>query len=78
MTENNWLRRPIKRLALRSGDRLEKVGSPGRVWVVAHLVTSADQQPHAVIAYENNNGETRMLAQSVLCDETRYRRLRDS
>ncbi|MBL6953815.1 MAG: hypothetical protein ISR50_14340 [Alphaproteobacteria bacterium] len=69
------MRRPVQKVALQAGDRLEKVGMPGQVWVVEHLVKPTGQQPHAVIVYDKNDGETRMLAQSVLCDEARYRRL---
>jgi len=71
------MRRPFKNATLKSGDRLEKVGSPGSVWVVAHLIKPMHQLPHAVIVYDKNHRETRMLAQSVLCDESRYRRLED-
>lgn len=69
------MRRTLKYTALQSGDRLVKVGSPGSVWVVEHLVESVHQAPHAVVVYEKNHNETRMLAQSVLCDQARYRRL---
>ncbi len=69
------MRRSIQQIALQAGDRLEKVGMPGHVWVVEHLVKPMDQQPHAVIVFDKNRGETRMLAQSVLCDTRRYRRL---
>ncbi len=69
------MRRSIQQIALQAGDRLEKVGMPGRVWVVDHLVNRTDQPPHAVIVYDTNHGETRMLAQSVLRDKRRYRRL---
>lgn len=69
------MRRPFKNAALQSGDRLVKVDAPDSVWVVAHLVVPAHQVPHAVVIYEKNHNETRMLAQSVLCDEARYRRL---
>ncbi|MBT4690078.1 MAG: hypothetical protein HN834_24905 [Rhodospirillaceae bacterium] len=67
--------RSVQKVALQAGDRLEKVGQPGRIWVVEHLVKSMNQMPHAVIVDDKNNGETRMLAQSVLCDISRYRRL---
>ncbi len=69
------MRRAVQKVALQAGDRLEKVGVPGRVWVVEHLVKPRDEPPHAVIIFDNNHGETRMLAQSVLLDERRYRRL---
>ena len=69
------MRRPVQRVALQAGDRLEKVVMPGRVWVVEHLVKPKDQPPHAVIIYDKNHGETRMLAESVLCDNRRFRRL---
>jgi len=69
------LHRPFKNAALQSGDRLVKVDAPDSVWVVAHIVESTNQAPHAVVVYEKNHNETRMLAQSVLCDEARYRRL---
>jgi hypothetical protein len=70
------MRLPVQKVALQAGDRLEKVGAPGQVWVVDHLAKPRDGQPHAVIVYDKNPGETRMLAQSVLLDESRYRRLR--
>jgi hypothetical protein len=69
------MRQPVQNVALQAGDRLEKVGPPGRVWVIEHLVKPMNQQPHAVIVADNNHGETRMLAQSVLCDTSKYRRL---
>lgn len=71
------MRRPIRRTSLQTGDRLEKVGSPGSVWIVAHLVKPRHQPPHAVVVYEKNHDETRMLALSVLLDESRYRRLQN-
>jgi hypothetical protein len=67
--------RPVQQVALQAGDRLEKVGAPGRVWIVEHLVRPAGQPPHAVIVADKNRNETRMLAQSVLCDKRRYRRI---
>ena len=69
------MRRSIHQITLQAGDRLEKVGMSGRVWVVEHLVRLTDQPPHAVIVYDTNQSETRMLAQSGLCDKSRYRRL---
>lgn len=69
------MRQPIQKVALQAGDRLEKIGMPGHVWVVEHLVKPKDQPPHAVIMYDKNHRETRMLAQSVLCDGKRFRRL---
>jgi hypothetical protein len=69
------MRRPFKNAALQSGDRFVKVDAPDSIWVVAHLVDSPNQAPHAVIIFEKNHNETRMLAQSVLCDDARYRRL---
>lgn len=70
------MRRSVQKIALQAGERLEKIGRPGRVWVVEHLVKPMNQPPHAVIVADKNPNETRMLAQSVLCDESRYRRLR--
>lgn len=67
--------RSVQKVALQAGDRLEKVGPPGRVWVVEHLVKPTAQPPHAVIVADQNHNETRMLATSVLCDASRYRRL---
>jgi len=67
------MRLPVQKVALQAGDRLETVGAPERVWVVEHLVKPKDGQPHAVIVYDKNPGETRMLAQSVLLDTSRYR-----
>jgi len=69
------MRRSFKNAALQSGDRLVKADAPGSIWIVAHLVESAHQVPHAVVVYEKNHNETRMLAQSVLCDQARYHRL---
>ena len=60
--------------ALLPGTRLEKVGPPGRVWVVTRLVDGMGL-PHAVVAYERNPDDTRLLAQSVLMDKTCYRKL---
>jgi hypothetical protein len=42
------------------------------------LVKPWGEPPHAVIVDDNNHNETRMLAQSVLCDTSRYRRLQDA
>ena len=69
------MRRAVQKIAHQAGDRLEKVGVPERVWMVVHLVKPREEPPHAVIIFDNNHGETRMLAQSVLLDERRYRRL---
>ena len=63
----------IKKSALQPGDRLEKVGSMGSVWIVDHIVETSTQLPHAVIAYEKDPEETRLLAVSVLLDDSRYR-----
>ena len=71
------MRLPVQKVALQAGDRLEKVGLSGRVWVVEHLVRPTGQPPHAVIVFDKNHGETRMLAQSVLLDGARYRRLEE-
>ncbi len=60
---------------LNVGDRLEKVEAPGQVWVVTQLLKPTDQPPHAVIVFETNHSETRMLATSILCDKRWYRRL---
>jgi hypothetical protein len=70
--------RPVKKVALQAGDRLETVGRPGRIWVVDHLVKPMNQQPHAVIVADKNRNETRMLALSILCDTSRYRRPQDA
>ncbi|MBT7485515.1 MAG: hypothetical protein HN673_04035 [Rhodospirillales bacterium] len=67
--------RSVRKIALQAGDRLEKVGRPERIRVVEHLVKPMDQPHHAVILDDKHYGETRMFAQSVLCDTSRYRRL---
>lgn len=70
------MRRPFRNTPLQPGDRLEKVGFPGSVWFVERLVES--QYQHAVIVYEKNHSEKRLLALSVLLDENFYRRLEES
>ena len=71
------MRRPFKNAALQPGDRLEKVGFPGSIWFVDRLVEIQHQPPHAVIVYEKDYSEKRLLALSVLLDESHYRRLED-
>jgi hypothetical protein len=65
----------VQQVALQVGDKLVKVDAPGQVWVVTQLLKPTDQQPHAVIVFETNHSETRMLAVSILCDKRWYRRL---
>ena len=72
------MRRPFRNTPLQPGDRLEKVDFPGSVWFVERLVEPRYQQPHAVIVYEKNHSEKRLLALSVLLDESFYRRLEEA
>ena len=53
---------PVQKVVLQAGDRLEKVGAPGRVWVVEHLVRPTGEPPHAVIVYDKNLFFTRRHA----------------
>jgi hypothetical protein len=69
------MRRQIKMAALQPGDLLEKIDFPGSIWIVSRLIESRHQRPHAVIAYQRNSSETRMLAVSTLLDESFFRRL---
>ena len=69
------MRRPFRNTTLQPGDRLEKVDFPGSVWFVERLVEPQHQPTHAVIVYEKNHSEKRLLALSVLLDESFYCRL---
>ena len=65
----------VKNSSLMPGTRLEKIGPPGRVWIVVRLVDGIGQMPHAVIASEVDRDDTRLLSQSVLTDKSCYRKL---
>ncbi|MBC8241662.1 MAG: hypothetical protein H8E30_14480 [Alphaproteobacteria bacterium] len=69
------MRRLGKSAALQPGDRLEKVDFPGSIWIVARLIETRHQLPHAVVVYQKIRSETRMLAVSTLLNEGFYRRL---
>ena len=71
------MRRQLKSATLQPGDQLEKVDFPGSVWIVSRLVESRHQLPHAVIVYQKNRSETRMLALSTLLDKNYFRRLEE-
>lgn len=71
------MHQPIVRTSLEPGDRLEKADSPENLWIVEHLIKPLHLPPHAVVVYEKNHTESRMLAQSALLDKSRYRRLED-
>ena len=78
VARDSLMHRPFKNAALQPGDRLEKIAFPGSVWFVERLVEPRDQPPHAVIVYEKDHSETRLLALSVLLDESHYRRLSEA
>ena len=71
------MRRPVQNAPFQIGDRLEKIDMPGQIWIVLELVMPKNDLPHAVIAYDKDPGDKRMIALSVLRDEKWYRRLRE-
>ena len=67
------MKRQENKSSLMPGTRLEKIGPPGRVWVVIRLVDGIGQMPHAVIASEADQDDARLLSQSVLLDKSCYK-----
>ena len=69
------MRRSDGKGSLQVGDRLQKVGMPGLTWIVEELLTPKNERPHAVIVFESDPGEKRMIALSILCDKNWYLQL---